>query len=269
MTDYQCTMKKIFLLFSLLSLLSSLEIAFSDFISPPLPSTPVYDEVGLLKPEEKIALEQKIFALEKETSHQIGIAVIKSLQGRTIEEVAIVLAREWGIGQKGLDNGLLILVAPTEREMRIEVGRGLEGVMTDLMSKRVIEENFTPHFKAGNYATGLQEGIDRMTPLLRGEVVELPEPAPDSIGILVTLIFWLVWGGIFLGSALFEPSKAWWPGMVIGGLLGGLVMWIAVGTVVMTVLGILVSSGILGTMDWFFSKGIIRAINSRPHGGRW
>jgi uncharacterized protein len=65
--------------------------------------------------------------------------------------------------------------------------------MTDLMSKRIIDENFTPHFKAGNYFTGLSEGIERMTPLLKGEVVDLPEPVPDSIGILVTFLFWVVW----------------------------------------------------------------------------
>lgn len=64
--------------------------------------------------------------------------------------------------------------------MRIEVGRGLEGVMTDLMSKRIIDENFTPNFKAGNYSAGLNEGIDRMSPLLRGEVVDLPENPVDS-----------------------------------------------------------------------------------------
>ena len=76
--------------------------------------------------------------------------------------------------------------------MRIEVGRGLEGVITDLMSQRIIDENFTPKFKAGKYEQGLAEGIERMTPLLKGEV-DLPEPAADNIGILVTFLFWLVW----------------------------------------------------------------------------
>lgn len=87
-------MKKI-LLFSLLSLLFSLEVSSAEFVVPPLPSSPVYDEVGLLSTEEKITLENIIFTLEQETSHQIGIAIIKSLQGRTIEEVGIVLARSW------------------------------------------------------------------------------------------------------------------------------------------------------------------------------
>ncbi len=74
---------------------------------------------------------------------------------------------------------------------------------------------------------------------------------------------------MFLGSAFFEPSKAWWPGMIIGGVLGGLVMWIAVGTVIMAVIGALAASGVLGGLDFAFSKGIIKALNSRPNGGRW
>lgn len=117
--------------------------------------------------------------------------------------------------------------------------------MTDLMSQRIIDENLTPNFKNDAYGAGLTESIERISPLLRGEVVELPEKAPDSIGILVTLIFWLSWGGIFLGSAFFEPSKAWWPGIILGALLGGIVMWIAVGTIMMTLLGVFFSSGIL------------------------
>lgn len=77
--------------------------------------------------------------------------------------------------------------------MRIEVGRGLEGVMTDLMSKRIIDENFTPNFKAEQYGAGLLEGIERMSPLLRGEVVELPEKPIHPLDVLVPLLFWLVW----------------------------------------------------------------------------
>jgi len=88
------SMKKI-LLFSLLFFLSSFGVGFAEFIVPPLPSSPVFDEVGLLNSEEKTTLENTILTLEKETSHQIGIAIIKSLQGRTIEEVGITLARSW------------------------------------------------------------------------------------------------------------------------------------------------------------------------------
>jgi uncharacterized protein len=119
-------MKKNILHFAFWILLFVFGSTFAQFVTPSLPSSPVYDEVGLLSAEEKSALETKILSLEQESHHQIGIAIIKSLQNRTIEEAGITIARTWGIGQKNLDNGLLILIAPTEREMRIEVGRGLE-----------------------------------------------------------------------------------------------------------------------------------------------
>lgn len=80
-----------------------------------MPATPVYDEVGILSSEEKSSLEAKILALEKETSHQIGIAIISSLQGRTAEEVGITIARSWKIGQNSIDNGLLIMMMPVEK----------------------------------------------------------------------------------------------------------------------------------------------------------
>jgi len=89
------TMKTFLVLF--LAIVSPI---FADFVVPALPSTPVYDEVGLLKPEEKTGLEQQIISLEQETHHQIGIAIVASLQGRTKEEAGIAIARTWGIGQK-------------------------------------------------------------------------------------------------------------------------------------------------------------------------
>jgi uncharacterized protein len=257
--------KKI-LLFSLFSLIFSFEFARGEFIVPALPASPVYDEVGILKPEEKTALEAQILMLEKETSHQIGIAIIKSLQERTIEEVWIVLARSWWIGQKGLDNGLLVLIAPTEREMRIEVGRGLEWVMTDLMSQRVIDENFTPNFKAEKYWAGLIEWINRIAPLLRGEVVKLPEKTGLSDDALEGIIIFIVVFGWWILSVL-SASKSWW----LGGVFGGIIGFFAIGITGAFLIGIL---GLI--LDFFLSKFAYKKIsllksmgNNRWWGGGW
>ncbi len=262
-------MKKIFLYCVLCIVYFVSNNARAEFIVPTLPDSPVYDEAWFLTGPEKIILEQKIFSLEQQTSHQIGIVIINSLQERTIEEVWVVLARSWWIGQKNLDNGLLILIAPIEREVRIEVGRGLEWVITDLVSQRIIDENMTPKFTINAYAEWISEALDRMTPLLRGEIKELPNRAPDSLWIIVSLVFWLVWWGFFLGSVFFEPSRAWWPGMITWGVFGWIVMWIAGGTLFMALIGIFVSSWVLWGVDYLFSKGIIKAMNSRPNGGRW
>jgi uncharacterized protein len=235
---------------------------FGEFVVPPLPASPVYDEVGILSSEEKTALEQQILTLETETSHQIGIAIIKSLQGRTIEEVWIVLARSWWIGQKGLDNGLLILIAPTEREMRIEVGRGLEWVITDLMSARIIDENFTPNFKNEAYGAGLTEGIERMAPLLRGEVLELPEKtglSDDAIEGII--IFIVVFGWLIL--SILSASKSWWLGGVFWGVIGFFVIGIT-GVFLIGILGLI--------LDFFLSKfayGKISLLKSMGNNRWW
>lgn len=242
---------------------------FAEFIVPPAPSWHILDEVNLVNTEDHQLLEQKLVSLEAETHHQIGIAIIKSLQGRTIEEAGIAIARTWWIGQKWLDNGLLILVAPTEHEIRIEVGRGLEWVMTDLISHRIIDEYLTPAFKKDEYGPWLLSAVDVMIPLLKGEVVTIPDPPKDVTGIWISFIIFLCWWGAFLGNTFFASSKAWWPGMVIGAILGGLVMWFLLGTIVMAILGWIIASWILWVLDWSFSTGKISVVNSRPGGGRW
>ncbi len=108
-----------------------------------------------------------------------------------------------------------------------------------------------------------------MTPLLTGESVELPVSPVDILGVWVTFLVFLVWGGMFLGSAVFEPSKAWWPGFAIGALLGGLVIWFLLGNIFIALGGSVVASSILGFFDWMFSTGRFHTIKSRPHGGRW
>lgn len=255
------------LLFFCVGIISSV---WAEFIVPPLPSTPVYDEVGLLKSEEKTALEQQILTLEKETNHQIGIAIIKSLQGRTVEEVWLAILRGWWIGQKWLDNGLLILLMPVgwvwEREMRIEVWKGLEGVITDLMSRRIIDENFIPHFIEGKYGDGLIEGINRMSPLLRGEVVTLPENKVSNIDDIQGILMIVAIFGWWLLSVL-SASKSWWLGGIFWAIIGFFVMW-TIGVFLIGIFGLI--------LDFFLSKyaygrvPFLRSMgNNRWWGGGW
>lgn len=242
----------------------------ADIIVPAAPiDWRVLDEVSLLTESQKSKIEQKIAAIEKETQHEIGIAILNDLQGREIEEISLAIARTWGIGKKGLDNWLLIVIAPANRTMRIEVGRGLEWVITDLITRRVREEYMAPKFREDDYYDGILSALDILHPLLSGEIVNLPEPPADILGVFVTFIIFLVYGGIFLGSVFFEKSKAWWPGIMIGIILWGGVLWVLVGTVIASMIGMIVAWGILGWMDYVFSTGKIRGVNSRPHGGRW
>jgi uncharacterized protein len=157
----------------LLLLLSLCVFAFNLFAkeTPPAPNPPVFvnDYANALQPEEKAALEQKLFDYFKQTSTQIVIVIEQSLEGDDAFGYSQKLAQNWGIGEKDKKNGLLIYVALAERKMRIQVGYGLEGAMTDAISKRIIDGILKPNFKQQAYFNGLNEATDAITKTLAGE----------------------------------------------------------------------------------------------------
>lgn len=128
---------------------------------PPL-SGRVVDQADLLTPDQEAALTQRLEALERASSRQLVVATIASLQDLPIEDYGHQLGRAWRIGQEGANNGILLIIAPNERKMRIEVGYGLEGIMTDALSNRIIRETITPRFRATppDYAGGIFAGAD-------------------------------------------------------------------------------------------------------------
>ena len=138
---------------------------------PPLTGR-VVDAANLLKPEERTALEAKLKAHEDRTTDQVVVATLRSLEGYEIEDYANRLFRHWQLGQKGKDNGALLLVAPQERKVRIEVGYGLEGALTDALSKIIITTAIAPQFQRGNFAGGIDAGVDAMLSILTGDAEE-------------------------------------------------------------------------------------------------
>ena len=120
----------------------------------------VVDAAGILTPEQRGTLEAKLKAHEDKTSDQVVVATVPNLQGTTVEDYANRLFRDWKLGQAKTDNGVLLLVAPSERKVRIEVGYGLEGALTDALSKVIIAGAITPRFKTGDYFGGLDAGVD-------------------------------------------------------------------------------------------------------------
>jgi uncharacterized protein len=134
---------------------------------PPL-SGRVVDEAGLLSERDQAELEAALAQFEKKTTNQIVVATLNSLQGLPIEEYGYQLGRHWGIGQKGKDNGALLIVAPEERDVRIEVGYGLEGELTDALSRTIIETRILPHFREGDFAAGIKAGVAAMVQALGG-----------------------------------------------------------------------------------------------------
>src|SRR3954470_20277844 len=127
----------------------------------------VVDGADLLAPADEAALDQKLARLEQTTSRQLVVATVPDLQGYPIEDYGYKLGRSWGIGQKGVNNGLILLVAKNDRKIRIEVGYGLEPVITDALSGQIIAETMTPAFKKGDYAGGIEGGVDALAAQLQ------------------------------------------------------------------------------------------------------
>jgi uncharacterized protein len=201
-------------------------VAFAYF-NPGKPAGFVNDYAGVLSGEQKQLLETKLAAFEKETSNEIAVATIMSLQGDTIENFAVQLFKDWGIGKKNNDNGVLLLIAKDDRQMRIEVGYGLEGALTDAQSYQIINDDLTPAFRQGDYYGGINKATDDIIAATKGEYASNSGAAPDGILVgmeaVVGRIFGLGWFVlfvfIFLASVLGR-SKSWWLGGVLGGILG-------------------------------------------------
>jgi uncharacterized protein len=191
--------------------------ALAEVAVPPLRAR-VTDLTGTLKPDQRAALESRLAAFEAEKGSQIAILLVPTTEPETIEQYSIRVVDDWKLGRRGVDDGILVLLAKQDRAARIEVGRGLEGVVPDAVANRIVEDVMIPFFKEGDFFGGLSAGIDRLIGTIRGE--PLPPPvrgrhrAPDSD--LGTAFGLSILGGIFGGRLLrfiFGPF--------LGGLLAG------------------------------------------------
>ena len=163
----------------------------------------VVDTAQMIDPAVREQLTQQLQALEQTSGDQIVVVTVPDLQGTTIEDYGYQLGRAWGIGQKGKDNGALLIVARAERTLRIEVGYGLEGVLTDAQSWVIINQVIVPKFKAGNFSQGISDGVAAMIRVVCGAPLAVTAHVADanfardnpglSIGLFVLLIgvLWL------------------------------------------------------------------------------
>ncbi len=157
-----------------LALLTALfgSLALAADPSYPALSGRIVDGARLIAPEARQRIEGKLKAHEDKTSDQIVVATVPSLQGLSVEDYANGLFRFWKLGQAKTNNGVLLLVAPTERKVRIEVGYGLEGALTDALAKVIITTAVAPKFKTGDFAGGIEGGVDAIVSILAGDAEE-------------------------------------------------------------------------------------------------
>src|SRR6195952_2802659 len=153
--------------------------AQADLTFPPLTGR-VVDTAGMIDAPSKEHLEQMLRAHEELTTEQVVVVTLPDLQGSTIEDYGYQLGRHWGIGQKGKDNGALLVVARDERKVRIEVGYGLEDRLTDAQSSVIISQIITPAFKQGDFVGGISKGTEAMVQVLGGD--PLAEPVVGASG---------------------------------------------------------------------------------------
>src|SRR6202453_5541441 len=147
--------------------------AFADVAVPPLTGR-VVDQTGTLGAADIAGLTQTLKGLELRKGSQIAVLIVPTTEPETIEQYSIRVAEAWKIGRKKIDDGALLVIAKDDHKLRIEVGYGLEGALTDVTSRRIIDEIIAPKFKAGDFAGGVTAGIDRMIRVVDGE----PLPAP-------------------------------------------------------------------------------------------
>jgi len=220
---------------------------------PPLKGR-VNDYAGMISPQTRQVLETKLAALEKSDSTQLVILTIPSLEGESLEEFSIKVAETWGLGQAELDNGVLFLVAKEERKVRLEVGYGLEGALTDLLAGRIIDYEIVPRFKAGELDAGFIQGVEAVTAAVRGEY-KPPErkPGRDSGG---SGWFFVLFMPFLVVTFLAAHSRIL--GAVAGAVFFPIIAWLVWSLGFLTVLLFIPLGFILGLLAplfWVFSGG--------------
>jgi uncharacterized protein len=176
----------------------------------------VTDAANVLPPDREAALTAKLQALQQQTNRQLVVATIPDLEGYDIAEYGGALARTWKVGLKGPDNGIVLIVAPKDRKVRVEVGYGLEGVVTDALSSLIIQRRIIPAFKAGDIPGGIEAGADALSQQLSlpddeakaqvaaavKEFDKTHQSRGKSGNVPIGLIFWLVVGGIIFATTM-------------------------------------------------------------------
>lgn len=214
----------------------------------PVPAlkAPVMDLTGTLTSMQQAALTSRLHDFEASTGAQIAVLMVPSTQPETIEAYSIRVAEAWKLGRKGKDDGLLLLIAKNDRRVRIEVGYGLEGVIPDVIAKRIVSETITPHFQRGEYYTGIKAGLDAIMAQIQSPGTQPPpapaaKPADEPDNGLITLLFAMLFlclsplARIFQGNPVAAGVAAGLSAVVTA-WLGGLMLAVIVALVVFIVL---------------------------------
>ena len=222
-------------IFPALAALLLWSLAAAQLAVPPLRAR-VTDLTGTLSQQQQQALEQTLAEFEGRKGSQIALLMVPSTQPETVEQYAVRVEEAWKLGRKGVDDGVLLLVAKDDRKLRIEVGYGLEGALNDATAKRIIEEDITPRFKQGDFYGGVRAGTDRIMKVIEGE--PLPPPRARSGGLpQLDFVGWIVIGllVVSIAQAIMHALFGRFIGSGLTGAAAGALVWFVVGWLVAAV----------------------------------
>ncbi|MGD0960214.1 MAG: TPM domain-containing protein [Methylomonas sp.] len=215
---------------------------------PPMLERRVTDLTDTLSAGQQAVLEARLAEFERQKGSQIAVLLVRTTQPEDIAQFSIRVVEQWKLGRKGVDDGILILVAKDDHKARIEVGYGLEGVVPDAVAKRVIEEIMLPKFRQGDFAGGLNSGVDSLIGLIQGE--PLPAAPAFKPGHFFPLLFLLA---VFSGSWFRSLFGALFGNLSSAGLLGGII-W-------------LLGGGLTWALFGFFFLFIFNMLSGQNHRG--
>ncbi len=207
--------------------------AVADVAVPPLTGR-VVDQTATLSSGDVATLTQTLKDLEARKGSQIAVLIVPTTEPESIEQFSIRVAEAWKIGRKKIDDGALLVVAKNDRRLRIEVGYGLEGALTDATTRRIIDEDITPKFKSGDFAGGISAGVDRMIRVIDGE--KLPAPEPEH----------------WRGRGLLGDIDPFNPFIIAAVFIAGGILRTTLGRL----FGSLATGGFVGLLAWFLAGSL-------------
>jgi uncharacterized protein len=216
--------------------------AFADVAVPPL-SGRVVDQTGTLSSSDVASLTQTIRNFELRKGSQVAVLIVPTTAPETIEQYSLRVAEAWKIGRKKIDDGALLVVAKDDRKLRIEVGYGLEGALTDVTSKRIIDEIITPRFRSGDFAGGISAGIDRIIRVIDGEKLPAPEPRQrQSPGLLSHIDPFnpFVIFGVFVVGTILRTTLGRLMGSIATGGAVGVLAWLIAGSLAASIIAAMI-----------------------------
>lgn len=253
-------------------------VVMAEMKVPPKPENGGYvrDETSTLSEQQIQTLNEKIQGYRERTSVQLAVLMVPTITDDYLENFSLNVARTWGVGEAGKNNGALLVVAKNDRKLRIEVGSGLEGDLTDVRASRIIRDRITPQFKQGEFYKGIADGLDGMSLAIGGAPDALLKNDTPSSGFwgnledIVTGIFFVGFFGITWLGAILGRSERWWPGGIIGAVAGsGAGYLLAQGSMGAAVISGVVLAVIGFVFDFLVSKNFRSAVKSGSSPAWW